>query len=215
MKAIRLRKLNNRGLSLVEVLVALAIASIVATLIMSLVSSGSSFFKKQSSSIDLQNELQETSNKIADALMEATKLSITDDSAMLVVKTGDFSEANPKVKPKCIIWVKPHDDMGGMVYVMDTDAPASIDEAYEGYCMSKYVSDFSIKIDDSCLKLDDDGNVKQDALGNKIYGQPIVLNISIKVSNDDESKQDSKTITLRNRITTFNYMGKELNVSSK
>ena len=43
MKEIRLRKLNNKGLSLVEVVVALAIASIVAILIMSLVTSGSRF----------------------------------------------------------------------------------------------------------------------------------------------------------------------------
>ena len=205
MKEIRLRKLNNKGLSLVEVLVALAIASIVATLIMSLVTSGSRFYRKQSNSIDLQNELQETSNKVADALMEATEL---------YVKTGDFSGTS-KVKPKCIIWVKPHDDVNGIVYVMDTDAPLSMDDAYDGYCMSKYVSDFSFKIDDSCLKLDDEGNVVYDALGNKIYEQPIVLNVSIKVSNDNESKQDSKTITLRNRITALNYMGKELNVSSK
>lgn len=214
MKEIRLRKLNNKGLSLVEVLVALAIASIVATLIMSLVTSGSRFYKKQSNSIDLQNELQETSNKVADALMEATELYVSEQSGMLVIKTGDFSGTS-KVKPKCIIWVKPYDDVNGMVYVMDTDAPLSMDDAYDGYCMSKYVSDFSLKIDDSCLKLDDDGNVVYDALGNKIYEQPIVLNVSIKVSNDNESKQDSKTITLRNRITALDYMGKKLNVSSK
>lgn len=214
MKEIRLRKLNNKGLSLVEVLVALAIASIVATLIMSLVTSGSRFYRKQSNSIDLQNELQETSNKVADALMEATELYVSEQSGMLVIKTGDFSGTS-KVKPKCIIWVKPHDDVNGMVYVMDTDAPLSMDDAYDGYCMSKYVSDFSLKIDDSCLKLDDDGNIVYDALGNKIYEQPIVLNVSIKVSNDNESKQDSKTITLRNRIMALDYMGKKLNVSSK
>lgn len=214
MKEIRLRKLNNKGLSLVEVVVALAIASIVAILIMSLVTSGSRFYRKQSNSIDLQNELQETSNKVADALMEATELYVSEQSGMLVIKTGDFSGTS-KVKPKCIIWVKSHDDVNGMVYVMDTDAPLSMDDAYDGYCMSKYVSDFSLKIDDSCLKLDDDGNIVYDALGNKIYEQPIVLNVSIKVSNDNESKQDSKTITLRNRITALDYMGKKLNVSSK
>lgn len=214
MKEIRLRKLNNKGLSLVEVVVALAIASIVAILIMSLVTSGSRFYRKQSNSIDLQNELQETSNKVADALMEATELYVSEQSGMLVIKTGDFSGTS-KVKPKCIIWVKPNDDVNGMVYVMDTDAPLSMDDAYDGYCMSKYVSDFSLKIDDSCLKLDDDGNIVYDALGNKIYEQPIVLNVSIKVSNDNESKQDSKTITLRNRITALDYMGKKLNVSSK
>lgn len=92
MKEIRLRKLNNKGLSLVEVLVALAIASIVATLIMSLVTSGSRFYRKQSNSIDLQNELQETSNKVADALMEATELYVSEQSGMLVIKTGDFPE---------------------------------------------------------------------------------------------------------------------------
>ena len=146
--------------------------------------------------------------------MEATELYVSEQSGMLVIKTGDFSRTS-KVKPKCIIWVKPHDDVNGMVYVMDTDAPLSMDDAYDGYCMSKYVSDFSLKIDDSCLKLDDDGNIVYDALGNKIYEQPIVLNVSIKVSNDNESKQDSKTITLRNRITALDYMGKKLNVSSK
>lgn len=215
LRAIHSRKLNNKGFSLVEILVALAIASIVATLIMSLITSGTGFYNKQSNSIDLQNELQETSNKVSDALMEATQLEITDDGSILVIKTGDFSDDDSKVKPKCIVWVKPYGDNNGSLYVMDTEVPASFDDAVEGYCMSKYVEDFSIKIDDSCLKLDEEGNVQIDALGNKIYSQPVMFNISIKVSNNNEEKHDSKTITLRNKIDKLVYMGKELNISLK
>ena len=73
MKEIRLRKLNNKGLSLVEVLVALAIASIVATLIMSLVTSGSRFYRKQSNSIDLQNELKRDIEALVDLKKEISQ----------------------------------------------------------------------------------------------------------------------------------------------
>lgn len=214
-KTIRLRKLNNKGLSLVEVLVALAITGIVATIIMSLISSGTGFYRRQSNSIDLQNELQETSNKISDALMEATQIEVTDSDGMLVIKTGNFSEENAKVQPKCIVWVKPYNEKNGAIYVMDTEVPASFDEAAEGYCMSECVEDFSIEIDESCLKTDESGHVQTDASGNEIYRQPVMFNVSIKVSDNGEEKHDSKTITLRNRIDKLIYMGNEYNVSSR
>lgn len=187
------RKLNNKGLSLLEVLIAVAITAIVATLLMAFISSGSGYFRKQSNSIDLQNMLQETSNKVTDSLMEATSVRIKEQEGALWIYTGDFSESEPKVRPKLILWVK----AAGEVYIMDYDI-SSVGEADEGYCMAKYVKDFTIGLDPKCENPD-----------THIWEQPLLFNVSISLENKDDVRSDSKTTTLRNKIDFLEIDGVE------
>ena len=94
MKLKKGKKHNNKGFTLTEVLVALAVSSVVITIVIAFISQGSRFYKTQSNTINLQNELQETSNVITDALQEATFLSITSDSKnkKLEVYTGSYEK---------------------------------------------------------------------------------------------------------------------------
>ena len=90
MKLKKGKKHNNKGFTLTEVLVALAVSSVVITIVIAFISQGSRFYKTQSNTINLQNELQETSNVITDTLQEATYLSITSNSKNLEVYTGSY-----------------------------------------------------------------------------------------------------------------------------
>lgn len=187
------RKSNNKGLSLLEVLIAVAITGIVATLLAVFISSGTGYFRKQSNSIDLQNMLQETSNKITDSLMEATSVRIKEQEGALWIYTGDFDEIEPKVKPKLILWIK----SAGEIYVMDYDI-SSISGVDEGYCMAKYVKDFTIQLDSKCQNPD-----------THKWEQPLMFNVSISLENKDDVQADSKTTTLRNKIDLLEIYGVE------
>ncbi|MCM1307654.1 MAG: prepilin-type N-terminal cleavage/methylation domain-containing protein [Butyrivibrio sp.] len=182
---------RNKGFSLLEVLVAVAITAIIATLLAAFISSGSRSFKKQSNSIDLQNMLQETSNKITDSLMEATSVTIKEQEDALWIYTGDFDKSDPKVRPKLILWVR----SAGEIYIMDYKIN-SVSEAAEGYCMAKYVKDFKIELDSRC----------QNSESHK-WEQPLMFNVSVSLENQDEAISDSKTTTLRNKIDLLEIYG--------
>lgn len=186
-------KQNNKGFSLLEVLIAVAITAVIATLIAAFVSSGTGYFRKQSNSIDLQNMLQETSNKITDSLMEATSIQIKEQGGNLWIYTGDFDEPEPKVKPKLILWLK----SAGEIYVMDYEI-SDTGAVDEGYCMAKYVKDFKIELDPKCENPD-----------THKWEQPLMFNVSISLENRDEERSDSKTTTLRNKIKLLEINGVE------
>lgn len=214
----KLRKLQlNKGFSLVELLVAIGVSSIVMVVIFAFISSGSNFYKKQSNSIDLQNELQETSNKVSDTLMEATNLIIKKNGNDIYIYTGGeynqiedkvVFDSNAKVKPKLIYW----SSTTGSLYVfdtlegIDTSDDAELNKVNRAYCMSEYVSSITIKPNSNCEI------VNNSITGVTGYSQPLMLDIEIEVSNRGEERHDEKTITLRNPIDTFMYYSKIYNV---
>ena len=68
---------NNKGLSLVEIIVAIAIGSIVMTAVMLLVVQGVKSYRTQSTKASLQNDVNIALNQISDNIMEGTCLAIS------------------------------------------------------------------------------------------------------------------------------------------
>ena len=64
------RKLNNRGFSIVEILVAMAILGVVSLTIYSFMMTGSRFYQKASSDADIQSEAQLVANTISDLIID-------------------------------------------------------------------------------------------------------------------------------------------------
>ena len=62
---------SNKGMSLVELIIAIAMLAMVMTAVVGLMSSNTLTFRKQKADVFIQNTAQETYNRIADAIMQA------------------------------------------------------------------------------------------------------------------------------------------------
>lgn len=193
MKLKKGKKHNNKGFTLTEVLVALAVSSVVITIVIAFISQGSRFYKTQSNTINLQNELQETSNVITDTLQEATYLSIISDSKNLEVYTGSYDIKEGKklftsdkgssryiLRDGTGIYVF---DKADLNYVTEKDKP--------GYRYSDNIEAITISVSDKC---------KTKVGESEVITQPVMLDVYIKVTHNDTSRFENKTITLRNKI---------------
>lgn len=202
------KKHNNKGFTLTEVLVALAVSSVVITIVIAFISQGSRFYKTQSNTINLQNELQETSNVITDALQEATYLKITSNNNALSVYTGSYKIVegkklfiNEKGSSRYIlrdgsgIYIY---DKADMQYITDKDKP--------GYRYSNNIEAITVSINDKC---------KTKVGDSKVITQPVMLDVYIKVTHNDTSRFENKTITLRNKIQSLEVNGELYQIGSK
>lgn len=206
MENLKLEKSDNKGFSLVELLVTIAISSIVFLVIAAFISSGTRSFNKQSASIDMQNELQESSNLAVDALMESTELIIKNESDLIEITTGDFDNPDSKIKPRLICWEKDTNRL----YITDEN-PSSFDrtsEESQGYCVSKYVTDLIITLDEKSYALDPEGG-KMYVDGKPVLNEYVILNIKTAVTNGSETRSDQRTIKLRNKLERLVINGVE------
>ena len=70
------QKLNNKGLTLIEMVVAIAIIGIFSTVVMNFITSGANFYRKVSITAKLQSDMQTTLERIENAVMD-TNLKMT------------------------------------------------------------------------------------------------------------------------------------------
>lgn len=93
------RKLNNKGLSLVELIIVIGIMSIVAIAIAAFMSSGSQSYAKSSSEVDLQYEAQLATNQMQDLIIDATEYLAyeVDGTAMTPTSVDSFDSGDEKI----------------------------------------------------------------------------------------------------------------------
>lgn len=200
MKLKKGKKHNNKGFTLTEVLVALAVSSVVITIVIAFISQGSRFYKTQSNTINLQNELQETSNVITDTLQEATYLSITSNSKNLEVYTGSYEIKAVKGSSRYIL----RDGTG--IYVFDkADTQYITDKDKPGYRYSNNIEAITVSINEKC---------KTNVADSEVITQPVMLDVYIKVTHNDTSRFENKTITLRNKIQSLEVNGELYQIGS-
>ncbi len=189
---------QNKGMSLLEILVSVAISMIVMVVAATFISNGSVFFKKQSKTIDLQNELMEVSNQINDALLQSTdelKITISGNAAQIYTGTYDKDSekfTSGKGSARYIEW------QNNTVYVMNV-TEVSDETLKQGYLMGKYVNSISIAVSSDCQVVQVDNSVA--------YEQPLILEISVSVTKDGETRSDSRVVTLRNELDKFEING--------
>lgn len=74
-------KNNNKGFSLIELIVSVALMSIIMIIATGMLTSAARYFEKQSAMVELQNEAQLVTNYLSEAIMEASAMEITTDAA--------------------------------------------------------------------------------------------------------------------------------------
>lgn len=195
---------NNKGLSLIEIIVAIAVGSIVLTAVMLLVVQGVNSYRTQSTKASLQNDVNIALNQMSDNIMEGTCLSLSN----LKNDEGEIYTSYFKIKEN-IYYVYVPDEK--ILYLSETpvkDASSSV--------LCENVESFYVRIFDYSVIVGKDNLVKG-------MTNPIQLHVYIEVAKMNESRNANRTISMRNDLsqvelivegtddTSINIVGYDIN----
>ena len=220
---------NNQGITLVELLVALAIGAIVMAGLATLIGTSIKLYGKSSASVDLQNEAQTSLNLLVDSAMEANGLELVqnslDPSKTQEVYLGTYvATAGGSVYGReyigKVILCKENTTKGwSEIYLSDyqsgdmqgntdtqikTNIKTDMTNNATAYLLAQYVTSLSVDIAEK-NGLNKDGTAKFDTSGSTFYyTDPISLEIKISFRKNNSSGETIRTISdkagLRNRI---------------
>lgn len=184
-------KKKNRGYTLVELIVTIAILAVVGIGISSMISHGMSQYRMSSAEVGLQQESQLVGNQLANLIMNAND-GVNEETGKLNLYHYD-SERN--VHSKTVI---SHDAEARVLnysaYQKDSASGAwvGIDDETD-QCLAEYVTSFTVKI------LDEKGNKVTSAADRGSHkGRQVKVQISYEL--DGKSYDFEQTITLRNQV---------------
>lgn len=190
---------ENRGLSLVELLITIAILSIVLAAATSFMITGSRSFAKGNADSELQKEAELTVNQIEDMIIDVNGgMSVSDDGNKLelVMYHGEIVGAATVYTKESVTWNKSGDKMYYGKYNVSYDE--SIDDytvnstEYDNQLLTENVAGFGVDIDtvdETAL----DGTVKT-------FVRSVQIRVGYENSNGRVDYATSPIITLRNRM---------------
>lgn len=217
--------MRNKGFSLIELVVALGIGSIVLLMVSVMLVRGTGLFRSENNEVNMRNDYQILRNQLDQTLMEAKTLIIEKqevaDQAVddIVIYTGEidlesenrsFVLSGAQTTEKVIFY----DVSENSLYIANSyDAlyNSALDEGKlsEGYKISDIVTDFSIDFisDETTTRteIDRDGSTKT------YYVNPVRVSITLALENGERNDVASSfTVNLRNRlshIATYKNVG--------
>lgn len=220
-------KSNNRGLSLVELIVAIAIAAIVSASIAGLIAYSVRMYHNENVNTAMQYEIQTNVNQVMDAIMSSSGLVIVQDASEgktdyagfgKFKETRNASNVVTKVAFTGIVLVSGSKDANGRfnVYmrrvdsaIEGTSAKAAVEEAAkpirvpaEGADLRPYLLGMNCKN----FKLDVDTDTSTSSCivdGNK-YTNPLCVGVELEFEKDGTGKVINKKVSdeaiMRNKV---------------
>ncbi len=197
---------NNKGLSLVELLIAIAIAAVVSTLIVTMIASSSSMFRNESEKIDVQNDMQIVQNQIADALRQATSITVVKSGDSIRIYTGEVNDVTNQLTaeygsessyPDSIITYEDN-----VLYITSS----YMESIPKGYILSENVTSFDISIGESAINYTEAGTNEAGervTVNKSYYTNPLTLDVTIKIGSGKEQKNADMTVLIRNELDGY------------
>ena len=184
---------SNRGFSLIELLVTIAISGIVLLMISFILVQGSNLFKNENENIDIQNELQIVRNQLSEVVMGAKSMTIVEAGEDIVIYTGVVKESNNQLDTDGTVTTEriiTYDSSEHKLYISN-----NYDNAVaEGNLISEWVSDLSITINENCLRTEE----KADGTEEQYYVNPLSVDITLKLTHGNESSDVTISVKVRN-----------------
>lgn len=185
--------MKNRGFSLIELLVAVAIAGIILLMLSIMLVQGTKMFSGESDEVSVRNDYQIVRNQIEETIMEAKAIVIVRAGEDLVIYTGDVDTANNRLAAEgsgvTTERIITFDKSEGKIYIS-----SAYDKAVsEGNLLCSTVTEFNISISDKCLR---DGSENPEP--GMYYVNPLSVDIVLKMKGQSNSVDSTLTVRVRN-----------------
>lgn len=181
---------NNKGFSLVELLVALAVGSIVLSALTVLIQHSVKNFTRQTLQARLQSDADIVLNQIEDDIMEANMLIMNNEASDYNYYLTKYSETD-KANYCGYIW----DKNNKLLYYSTNFYPLSdVINTSNMSLACEHVEEFSIKIDKDCIL--GDKNLEN----NKVINSGIKVVAALKLSEQNVTREVSREISMRNSL---------------
>ena len=195
--------MKNKGFSLIELIVALAVGSIVLLMVGAMLVRGTSMFRTENDEVNMRNDYQIIRNQIDQVLMEAKMLIVEKQGDYLIIYTGQI---NPDTREftttsKTTERIITYDSNNDTLYISGTYS----DHIAEGNVISTIVEDFDISLDESSKK-----TVSASGAEEIYYVNPLKINISLSIANKKSTVDYDYTLSLRNRLKGKNAEDKKI-----
>lgn len=185
--------MKNKGFSLIELIVALAVGSIVLLMVGVMLVRGTSMFRTENDEVNMRNDYQIIRNQIDQVLMEAKMLTVEKQGNSLVIYTGEINLDTREftTTSKTTERIITYNSDNKTLYISGTYA----DHVSEGNVISTMVEDFDISLDESSKRTVDGGGTEE-----IYYVNPLKINISLSIANKKSTVDYDYTLSLRNRL---------------
>lgn len=194
--------MNNKGVTLIELLVATAVVGIVALMISLLMTSGTRFFRTESYEVYLQNDALIVENQLTDSIIEGRKFFYNENDIVAGKRAVTFATGSDEYA-KCFIWVNDlSDDDYGKLFVYEAkkyfeaaENPGAITFS-KGELLCENVTSFLIK----AKVLGEDKTLSFADTASDIDA----VKVSVILSKGGSMTEKSFEVNPRNTYTSFN-----------
>ena len=185
-------KKNNKGISLVELLIAMAVGSIVLSAVFVLITQGTRSYSTQTMTAQLQEEANVALNQMNDRIMEANMIAIANDAE------GNAAFATHQT--------------GGTVdqqYALQTESDGSKALYVNGALLCKYVKSFQVKIVQSGLQMEatvpegtPSGTSAAPVQTIEAIHNPIQIQVTLQLEYGGVTRTVTRVTSVRNQLNT-------------
>jgi len=191
---------KSKGMSLLELIVAVAMSSIVMVTLSTIIVSASRAYGRENNNSKVQNNAESVYNRVENALMEAQSIRL-----IRLVGGGFFIENDAHnvsgdgfvhTNGRAVLYT-PSD---GRIYMSDTTGDMiATSTSKESYLLTKSVTTFDIKLNPACIKTDE--------YGDTYISNPVMFDMSLSMNLRGRKTGYSRTIALRNKLKSVIYEG--------
>lgn len=184
--------MNNKGFSLIELVIAMGISSIVLLMVSIMLVRGTSIYREENDDVNMRNDYQLIRNQLDQAIMEAKSLVIETQGNDIIIYTGDinvdreFTAASISTEK-----VITYDGETNSLYISSTyDAHKA-----PGNVITDLINNFKIEVvNDTKTEIVDGTEISY-------YANPVRVNIELALKNEKSDITSEFTINLRNRLS--------------
>lgn len=187
--------MKNKGFTLIELIVAMAIGSIVLLMVSVMLVRGTSIFRAENNEVNMRNDYQIVRNQIDQVIMEAKILIIEEQGEDIIIYTGEIDQTTREfVTPlaeRTTERIITYDKSEKCIYISGTYA----DHKIEGNRICDIVEDFTIGVSNEVKR-----EINSTGAEEVYYLNPIRVDITLKLVNKKSDMNSVFAVNLRNRL---------------